>query len=645
MLRFFKPGFLLLFSVTAWVASGQFPDFTAAGKGLAGEPAFRQRRTAAENPVVPSETDLVYQRMEWSVDPAVRYISGKITSHFVVVGSGVAGIVFDLSGSLRVDSVKRANTPLPFTHTGGKLAIGLASLPGPGVADSVAVWYQGVPENSGMGSFECKTHAGVPVLWTLSEPYGAMEWWPCKQGLTDKTDSADIIVTTPEPYRTASNGLLVSERVAGGKRIMHWKHRYPIAPYLVAIAVTNYAEYTDTLVRDNGKILPILNFVYPDSLEAAKARTPVTADLLRFYGELFGEYPFADEKYGHAQFDYGGGMEHQTMSYMTNFGFELIAHELAHSWFGNCVTLASWQDIWLNEGFATYAAGLAYQRLKGEVAWQNRKADQLSYIVSVPGGSVFVKDTTRIESVFSGRLSYSKGGYLLHMLRWLLGDEPFFRAVRNYLHDPDIRYGFATQEQWTGHLESVYGKKLTWFFDDWYYGEGYPVYSALWAMSGSDTLMMRLDQTTSHPSVDFYEMPVPVRVYNREGTDSLDFRLDHIRNGQVFSLPVPFEAAEVAIDPALWLVRKVDGVRRGGLLGAERGIILFPNPFSGTFRILLPSGEPVRSAVIYDLTGRQVASFTGHRLFFSPSLAAGTYLLKVITPSQVVEARLVSAGR
>ena len=111
--------------------------------------------------------------------------------------------------------------------------------------DFFTVYYHGEPGNTGFGSFSQAKHGDVPIIWTLSEPYGALDWWPCKQSLTDKIDSINIIVTSPEPYRTASNGVLVSEIISNGKRTMHWKHRYPIVTYLVAVAVTNYTDYSD----------------------------------------------------------------------------------------------------------------------------------------------------------------------------------------------------------------------------------------------------------------------------------------------------------------------------------------------------------------------------------------------------------------
>ncbi len=366
-------------------------------------------------------TDVIYQRMECDINPDILFIKGVITTHFKNKIQNLNEIEFDLFSAMIVDSVIHNNQKLTFNRTENKLNITLSESLIEGQLDSVSVYYNGSPRNSSFGAFSKTMHNNVPNIWTLSEPYGAMEWWPCKQSLADKIDSIDIIVTSPEFHRTASIGVLISETVDNGFRKMHWKHRFPIATYLVAISVTNYSNYSDSLKLDDGRLIEILNYVYPENLENAKKNTPVTIEIMELYNNLIGEYPFASEKYGHAQFGWGGGMEHQTMSFMGNFGFKLIAHELAHQWFGDYITLGSWQDIWLNEGFATYLEGLSYEHLI-DSNWHQWKQGKVERITGKPDGSVYVHDTTDVYRIFDGRLSYAKGAYILHMLRWILGD-------------------------------------------------------------------------------------------------------------------------------------------------------------------------------------------------------------------------------
>ena len=590
-----------------------------------------------------SEYDLVYQRMEWLVDPAVRYISGKVTSYIKSQTDGLTAVEFDLDSIMVVDSVRHAGRAIEFSRDLNKLILHLPNPLATDEIDSVAVFYQGEPASSGFGSFTQSVHGSgqVPVIWTLSEPYGAMEWWPCKQSLADKIDSIDIVVTTPQQYRTASNGLLVSEVVSGEYRTMHWKHRYPIVTYLVAIAVTNYVEYSDYLELDDGRQIEIQNFVYPESLEAIRARTPVTADIMKFFNELIGEYPFAAEKYGHAQFGWGGGMEHQTMSFMGSFSFELIAHELAHQWFGNYITLASWQDIWLNEGFATYLTGLAIDNLAGAESFRNWKQRNLGVITSLPNGSVFVSDTTNIQTLFSGRLSYSKAAYLLHMLRWIMGDEPFFDGIRNYYEDPQVANGFAQHQQLVAHMEAAGDTTLTEFFNDWYYGEGYPIYS-LEFTGDSHQARLLLSQTSSHPSVGFFEMPVPVRVYNQQRTDSADFRLYNTHNNQEFVVDPGFTVAHAVIDPDFWLISKTDVVLDASVAGSNDELKVFPNPFQGHLFVSIPGEKQVEEILLYNAGGQKMARQNGSRLNFNwGHLPDGIYFLRVKISGKVYERKLI----
>ncbi len=589
--------------------------------------------------------DLVYQRMEWNVDPAIKYISGSVTSYFTSNTEGLNSIEFDLSSEMIVDSVKQSDTNLNFTLKENKLTIQLSKPLKINVLDSAQVYYQGEPEKemiSGFGSFTVSQHDSVAALWTLSEPYGAMEWWPCKQSLTDKIDSIDVIVSCPQAFRTASNGLLVSEEVINNFRVMHWKHRYPIATYLVAIAVTNYVGYSDTVKFDDGTAMKILNYVYPENVETAKSQTAVTADLINLYSELIGKYPFSKEKYGHAQFGWGGGMEHQTMSFMGGFGFDLQAHELAHQWFGDFVTLASWHDIWLNEGFATFMTGLAYEHFYHEDYWPLWKSKTLEQIVNVPDGSVFVPDTTDINRIFSSRLSYSKGAYLLHMLRWILGDEKFFNGLKAYFNDPEIAGGFVQNAQFVKHMETAGDTSLTEFFNDWYFGEGYPLYSADYASQGEGILRITLTQVSSHNSVDFFEMPVPVRVYNAGKTDSMDYRLNNTENNQEFLVNTTFEVAGLAIDPDKWIISKTLEIVKANPEPGINEIVIYPNPVHETINLFKTSTSKIISSKLISPGGEVIREFAGnHTVLNCKGIAPGTYILHIQTSKGTFNQKII----
>lgn len=578
--------------------------------------------------------DLRYYRFEWYIDPAVNAIKGTATPYFTVVGDGFAEIHFDFSSSLVIDSITWHGQRLTYEQLEDYLL--KASFPvalDKGTLDSISITYHGTPPSGGFGSFIQTTHGQDPVIWTLSEPFGAQDWWPCKNGLDDKIDSLDVIVTTSSMYRAASNGSLVSEKeIPGGLKSYHWKHRYAIAPYLVAIAVTNYEAFTHDVMLSDGTTMPMVNYVFPENLSEAMTGTLANVKALQFFDSLFVAYPFRKEKYGHAQFGWGGGMEHQTMSFVINYGWGLLAHELAHQWFGDMVTCGAWEDIWLNEGFATYLEGLSRERFpQSPNDWYNWRIGKINSVTSNPGGSVKVDDPTNIGRIFSGRLSYNKGSYLLHMLRWKLGEETFFVGLRSYLNDMGYKYARTTDLK--SHLEAASGQNLTGYFADWYEGQGYPTYAVTWDQEET-RLLVRLDQTPSHPSVSFFEMPVPLRLKG-EGKE-LDVRLENNSNGQMFQLTPDFKVEEVVFDPELWLMAK-STVTRQDLVSAVRDentkeALIFPNPAVDHLTVKMPAAVEWAYS-ISDISGKEVMSGMSQDsdefVIDLGRLANGSYMLKV----------------
>ncbi|MEP7170828.1 MAG: M1 family aminopeptidase, partial [Bacteroidota bacterium] len=447
-------------------------------------------------------------------------------------------------------------------------------------------------------------------MWSLSEPYGSRDWWPCKNSLVDKIDSIDIIVTTPQAYRDASNGVLISEIPSGNNKIYHWQSHYPIASYLVAIGVTNYAVYSDFVPLTVDSI-EVLNYVYPEDLASAQSQTPDIVPIIQLYDSLTILYPFAQEKYGHAQFGWGGGMEHQTMSFVVDFWHSLIAHECAHQWFGDKVTCGSWEDIWLNEGFATYMEALTEQYLY-PANWYNWKSGTIADVTSLPDGSVMCTDTNDLNRIFDGRLSYEKGAYVLHMLRWKMGDVNFFQGLRDYLNDPLLAYNFARTPDLKNHLESASGLNLTNFFNEWYSNQGYPSYVVRWTKVGNN-LIVKLSQTQSHPSVSFFDMPVPVR-FQGPGLDTI-LVFDHTSSGQVFNRTITQNINTVTFDPDLWILSANNTVIHDVSLGAnvseatDFSFEAFPNPSTDAIIIHYNTSDAGDvHLTITDVTGKKVLS-------------------------------------
>ena len=594
--------------------------------------------------------DLKYHRLEFTVNPSQAFITGKVTSHFVAK-ENMNTITFELVDNMTVSQVTQRGTPLSFTQNNDdEVVITLPQMQAQGVLDSLSVSYSGNPVSSGFGSFETDTHNGDPVMWTLSEPFGAKAWWPCKQDLNDKIDMIDVYITTPrfnpsnEEYIAVANGLEISQTINGSNKTTHYKHQYPIPAYLIAIAVTNYTVYSHT-VDNNGNPFEIVNYIYPEDLSYAQSRTPVTVDIMNLFADLFEPYPYANEKYGHAQFGWGGGMEHTTVSFMGSLSRGLIAHELGHQWFGDKVTCGSWQDIWLNEGFATYLSGLVIEDFDGPSDFRSWRQDKINSITDSPDGSVYVpaQDTTSVNRIFSSRLSYNKGSMVLHMLRKKLGDAVFFQGLKDYLADPTLSYGYAKTPDLIRNMEAAAGgEDLSEFFNDWIYGEGYPRYTIRWNQAGGQSnINVVISQTQSHSSVSFFEAPVPLRINGTQG-ETLDIVLDNTTNNQAFQPAVGFTVQNVQFDPDYHLISRSNNV----VLGTEdftldQQFILYPNPTSGIVNLEKPASINIQNINIYNTLGQllysekysgtvDISKFSKGILFFQIETSEGTINKRIV---------------
>ena len=577
--------------------------------------------------------DIVYHRLEWEIDPEIYYIKGVVTTYFIAVEDSVSEISFELETSLNIDSVIFHENNMNYSHINGILSVFLADTINENHFDSISIYYQGLPGSSGFGSFQQTWHENSPIVSTLSEPYGAKDWWPCKQSLTDKIDSIDIFVRAKSEFQVASNGILISEIIDGNNKTTHWKHNYPIAAYLIAIAVTNYSIYSDYVHLDNGDSLEILNYVFFESLVDAQLSTQNTIGFIELYNELFIEYPFVAEKYGHAQFSSGGGMEHQTMSFMGNFSWQLQAHELAHQWFGDYITCGSWEDIWLNEGFATYLTGLAYLYLN-PAWWDLWKQTEIEKVISQAGGSVIVDDTTSVGRIFDSRLSYAKGAMVLHMLRWELGDSIFYQAIRDYLEDPFLIYNYAKTPDLINHFEFVADTSLSNFFADWYYGEGYPIYSVEWEQDEMKNVMLKIFQSQSHSSVDFFEMHIEIKFYGEGKDSSLIFH--NTDDAQMFSASLDFMIDSIKFDPEQWIITSQVSIINSIEKTATSSFAFYPNPASEKIFIENQLNLSNFDVAIFSIDGKKLYSKNVNNYekiveISLSNLSSGLYFLEIKT--------------
>lgn len=563
-----------------------------------------------------------YYRCYWEIDPAVRYITGKVTVYYTLT-TAANFIKLDLSNSLQTDAVS-GSTVSGFTHTADVLTINFSNSFAKGYRDSVNITYHGVPDNTGFGSFITDVHNGVPVAWSLSEPYGSKDWWPCKNNMQEKADSIDIFIKHPSQYKSTSNGLLQSEILVdnGQKLITHYKHRYPIASYLVCFAVSNYTVFTNNINLGN-TVLPLITYCYPESKTLFQNNIQPAINAMQLFHLKFGDYPFLREKYGHVQFNWGGGMEHQTNSFIVTASESLMVHELAHQWFGDKVTASGWENIWLNEGFATFCT-YYYLENKSSTPTNFYRQALIRDATSLPGGSVKVYDTTNLDDIFSSRLSYNKGGFLLYMLRHKLSDSLFFKGVQTYLNTPGFAYGNATTDDFKKVMENVSGKNLERFFYQWYEKQGYPSYQINWSNLADNFVRIQINQTSSHPSVSFFETELDLKFVS--GSREKIITVDSKFNGQIFLQDIGFIPDTVIVDPGAWLLSKDNSTKKIILPNAGAGVAsVFPNPLQAASRLYLHDfKENVAEIKIFASNGQLIQSN-------SVTLINGTALINLNT--------------
>jgi hypothetical protein len=360
------------------------------------------------------------------------------------------------------------------------------------------------------------------------------------------------------------------------------------------------------------------------------------------------------EKYGHSQFGWGGGMEHQTMTSIVSFQEGLVAHELAHQWFGDMITMRSWPHIWLNEGFATYSVALYNERKSGASGYWSVMNNEITRAKRAVG-SVYVRDTLNIGRLFSGDLVYGKGAVVLHMLRHVMGDSLFFRALRDYATDHRFVFGAASTEDFRATCESVLGgKSLDYFFSQWIYGEGYPAYRYEWgsaSIGSAYRVRVSLSQTTAGSNPAFFAMPVDL-LFRMDGMDSTVTVLND-RQGQVFTFTMPRLPSTVQVDPNNWILKESSGtvVSIDRIVDVPRSFRLrqnYPNPFNPSTTIAFELPEPTSLRLeIFDQLGRSVRVLLDnqrfdaglHTLPFTAVTDAGDPL-----PSGVYYARMIAAG-
>ncbi|MBN2489585.1 MAG: M1 family metallopeptidase [Planctomycetes bacterium] len=499
------------------------------------------------------DTDLLHVKLDMDVNPTTQVVTATAIHSVQAAQDDVKEYGLRLHRSFVVSAVKVNGNPASSTRPTDEIKVALDRTYKKGEPFTVEVSYAGVPASQFFGSFKFSVHgtSRMPVIWSLSEPWYAYTWWAAKETLTDKFQ-LEMWLTVPDPLIAASNGLLQGvDPLPEGKKRYRWKTVYPLCTYAVCLNISDYQVRTDRY-RHLGADMPVEFYGYPEEWSAQQAGMSQLVPMLTTFSNLFGQYPFVNAKYGIAQCGFGGGMEHQTLTAQGTFSSEMLnSHELGHSWWGNMITCATWKDIWLNEGFASYGEAL-WKEFKGG---QSNKTALHSYMASLRpqsiSGTVYCYDDTNPSRIFSTTYSYQKGAWVLHQLRGIVGDATFFQILADYRKVK--AYDAATTAEFTQIASAVYGKDLTWFVDQCVMKGGAPYYDWGWAhrtVGSRHYLFLHVEQTQAPRGYGLFQFPIEIRV------DGKSYRVVNDAWRDEFVIPLAAAPASVEFDPAPWILRQ-----------------------------------------------------------------------------------------
>ena len=567
--------------------------------------------TASKQLVLMDKYDVKFYKLDIKAERNTVYISGNVTIKAIVKASQLDTFAFELKDYMTIDSVYINNLKRNFNRAGDDVFVGIPALTN-GANVTAQIFYKGMAPNTGafFSGISCQTSQdwGNQITWTLSESFAAKQWFPVKQSLTDKIDSVYIFVTTSNDNKVGSNGVLTNiVNLPNNKVRYEWKTRYPMVYYLISIAVGKYVDYSiyahPAGLQDS---VLIQNYVYdnPQTLPTYLTDINRTKNFIELYSDLFGMYPFYKEKYGHSLAPLGGGMEHQTMTTLGDFNFYLNCHELSHQWWGDNVTCATWSDIWINEGFASYAEYLAANSLISYQEAQQHMRDFHDNVLQEHDGSVYIPPYMAVDEnrIFDGRLSYKKGAAIIHNLRFEVGSDTVFF---NIMKQVQIRFKDSTITglDFKAVAEELSGKNLTDFFNQWYFGEGYPYFYITYSQQ-NDSLYINVNQLTSANVTPLFKMNVEYKIiYN--GGDTI-VKLYQQANVQTFKIPMNKLVTGIVFDPKNWIINGLVNINRIDENKATN-FLIYPNPCSDKLQIYLGSNKSGNYQIrITDISGKEI---------------------------------------
>lgn len=586
--------------------------------------------------------DLKFYHLNLTLSINNKVVSGNTRTLATVKSTLLDSFAFELYATYTIDSVYLNGIKTAVSRQGDEARVPFTTPLAQGSNIDATVYYHGTaPTINGAQAGDGYNNGTSPTwsnksAYTLSECYHAYEWFPCKQQLRDKIDSSWVFVTTDSSNKVGSNGLLTNVVTIGNTKRFEWKNNQPIDYYLISVALAKYIDYS-IYAHPQGTTDSVLiqNYIYnnPATLPYVKPLLDSTRQFVELFSNLYGMYPWV--KYGHCETTLGGGMEHQTMTTIGAFDWSTVAHELGHQWFGDKVTCGTWHDIFLNEGFATYTEYLAREYLEPNQAAPYMLSAH-SDIMSSPNGSVYNPDTTSENRIFDTRLSYEKGGAVIHTLRFVINDDTlFFHALRNYLQQ--YNHSTATMADFQASIQNSTGLNLNQYFTQWIYGEGYPTFNVHWNQQGT-TFTMRSIQTVSDYSVTpLFITPIQYTLQRSIGDTTI--RVMHATDTAWYNFNVAGTVTGIIVDSANWIINKVVGPTHDGTLSGidkynntEAETSLYPNPANDLITV---KSDGNFTFVLYDITGKLILSKKCNTLetIDVSRFSAGLYSYQINSPA------------
>jgi len=543
--------------------------------------------------------DVKFYSIDIEVGVYSPYISGDVTCIFESLSDNLNEVRLSLNSALTVEAVSAPCES--FYQDNDVIVMTLDNNYNPGDLIELTITYSGVPVMAGgYKGLRYETHGNnEPIIATLSTPYLAHYWYPCKDGPQDKPDSVYMDITIPDdeingiPLMGVSNGVLENTIDNGDTKTFQWRHRYPIVTYYVMAAISNYEFFQEQFNGSSGESFPLDYYVFQENLNSAQTGVANLPEVIQFFSDVFGEYPFSNEKYGMTQLGFYGAIENQTNTIQNNLSsswFYTTVHELGHMWFGDMITLADWHHGWLNEGFATYSEALWDEHLYGFPGYKSNMATNEFW----NGGTLYLENAADTFNTFQS-IFYSKGAYTVHMLRGILGNELFFEALMDYSQNPEYKYKNASTEDLQVSFENTSGMDLAFFFEQWVYDEYWPFYYFNFAQNTNNELYVLLYQAQEElfNYRPVFEMPVQIRINYSGGSDTT-VTVWNNEQTQTFYFNLDEEVSSIQIDPDKWILRKslfkpdmIVSIEDNLLAGA---IHIYPNPFTSNLDIKI-AGE------------------------------------------------------